>query len=441
MNLSVECQLLIFENVDFFSLMSLVETNKHFRILAMDIFRRKFAKKTFKYITSFGGVTEIDRSEPEAANIFFTRSFGIYSTPQEIITLESFEMFAKVLKIFGHLISSLKIKMSQYDPNRENVKRLVKFHCIHTLNRLYIDSDDEQFFDAFTKPFANVELLSLAGRFNRLDNAAFANLNELFPAVRSLHFGDIQVTNVSSIACAFQNLTELQVFIEDHEDLERIPEMDFRNLIKKNPKIRIMRIDHGDIDFLKFVSDELKHLERLTLLYYNEYYPNGITNVHFENVKRFTIYSQSPKLISFGNLVEFETDSDPQFFPKWSEYVSTNKHLRKLLWTGLYMNRHGFSDLVSTNSNLLEIHVICQADVDYSAIVEMLDKCSNLRKLHLDFVKIETLEGPLSEMKESLRDNLSGKWTIREGQFWTEFFIERKILNGDRLIRDDDWEL
>lgn len=440
MNLSVECQLLIFENVDFFSLVSLFDTNQHFRILAMDIFRRKFAKKTFKYITSFGGVTEIDRSEPEAENIFFTRSFGIYSTAQEIITFESFEMFAKVLEIFGHLISSLKIKMSQYDPNRENVKRLVRFHCIGTLNRLYIDSDDEQFFDAFKKPFAKVELLSLAGRFNRLDNAAFA-LNELFPAIRSLNFGDIQVTNASSIVCAFQNLTELQVFIEDHEDLERIPETDFRNLIKKNRQIRSMRIEYGDINFLKFVSDELKQLENLTLLYYNEYYPNGIANVHFENVKKFTIYSYSPKLISFRNLVEFETDSDPQFFPKWSEFVSTNEHLRKLLWTGLYMNRHGFSDLVSTNSNLHEIHVICQADVDYSAIVEMLNKCSNLRKLHLDYVKIETLEEPLSEMKELLRDNLRGKWTIREGQFWTEFFIERKISNGDRLIPDDDWEL
>lgn len=438
MDLNLDCQMLIMEQVDIFSLISLFETNKHFHALAIDIFQRKFSKKTLKYVTSFGGVTEIDRSTPASLNSIFTRRFGVLSPDDSIITINHFETFLKALKYFGHMISALKFKMSQYDPNRNEMKEIIKDHDWSTLIRLEIDSDDEQLFNYFTKPFANVEHLSLAGHFDRLNNSAFS-LNELFPAIRSLSFGDIEVTNPNSIACEFQHLKDLQLIIDDHEDLERIPEVEFQNLIKKNAQIESMQIDHGDIQFLKFVSDELKNLEILTLLWYNEYYPNGITNVHFENVKKFTIYNYSPNYITFRNLVELETNLDPLYLPKWNEYVRANHNLQKLLWTGLYMRRDEFMNLVSENSNLVEIYVVCQADVDYVAIVDMLNKCNKLEKLHLDFVNFTEFEEPLYHLKEILRENLRGKWIINDGYFWNEFTIKRKIVKANRFPMDESY--
>lgn len=294
-------------------LITQMESNDTF-LMAMSIakFKLKFSKKTFK---------------------FDTPPFPEDPYDKDRIVIQDHEIAKKLLKYFGHLMSSIVVEMLEYKehPPKRNLLEFINLYCSKTLRQFEVHGSvipDEYFFDNFTQPFDQVENLTFFGYFERSNGIKFT-LSEWFPSLRRLIIRATQ-TDMSFVNENFPHLEHFDAVISSYNFSNRMTDTVFRKMIKNNRQIKSLRLQYSNHDLMKFIADELPKLENLKLVYHKEYASDDIKySVKFDRVKRFvmkygTAYSM-PRNVSFNNLIEFVTDAMPKNSSSWLDFFYTKQ--------------------------------------------------------------------------------------------------------------------
>lgn len=99
---------------------------------------------------------------------------------EDYIYIDNFNKAQQVFKYFGQYISKLSIA---YGKNQENsLRRLfpLVLRYSNALTEFTINTRDETILDGITRPFYNVENVSISGNYKKLGSNTL-NLKEIFP--------------------------------------------------------------------------------------------------------------------------------------------------------------------------------------------------------------------------------------------------------------------
>lgn len=410
MDLDEDCQYLVFDKLRVTDLNALARTNKYYESFAMDIVRRRFAKKMVIFDLLWVHSTSND-----------------YTETNEYIEIEHAEAAIKMLIQFGRFIKNLKIQhvstVSHLDREpTKKVYRLIQEHCSESLTQFHFKHNEFNYFDYVTKPFKNVQNVTLNGNMNHLGNNQL-NLQQIFPAMRYLHVNLLRIKNMSTLTLEFPHLEHLNVAICTVNFNEYVREPTIVELIRKNPQIRSIVLGNLYLNLLEVVSETLVNLEQLTLYSYFE--PVAGVEYHFEQVKSFKFsnnWGQSmPSNITFGeHLEEFEVNARLHDH-KYIDFIENNRNLKKICIHK--PDNDDIQRLAAAELNVTEISISFDNDVEGENLVQLVKNCKQLNQLHL---KMTSANQKIEEIFSMLRKEFENRFIsnmYKNEIFLTNIFI------------------
>lgn len=391
--------MLIIDQLDVPSLISLAETNQHFLILATDVVARKYSKTVIQIISPF----------------YYNIEDHVH-VKDDIITIQHFETAIKFIKHFGHLITNIQIMYhSIFRKSAAKLNRIINDCCSKTLIQIDVHSVQDDFFQDMTKPFEKVKTLSISGHFKDFGSDKLS-FGDLFPSIRNLSLKDVQVSDTSIIDREFVHLEHLSMDIFKYDDNRRFTESDVRKIITNNSQIKGLVLAHCTRSVLRLVNELLPNLESLGLIYYTEYSFESHLEIVFQRLNSFTIEKSShslPKDVSFNRLKRFHTDCCPQECNRWIKLVQKSEKLKKLhVNNGLISDAHLLT-LASGNLYLNEISFVCNGDVDDETIIRFVESNDNAIKIDIS----KNMPGLLTTLANIIRKNFANNWTINESEY------------------------
>lgn len=372
MDLNLDCQLLILDELDWMSLISMAETNEHFMNIIKDIFRCRFEKKSLILSTPHSDSKIEDHQITETS---------------DSISIQNHQLILKILKNFGSVIPSLRIFHNTTNENSALVYRSINLHCFKTLKQIEILVIQNEFFDEFTKPFKDVQSVRLDGNFKKLSSSKLS-LSEMFPVMSHLSLGRIQVDDTDWIV-VFPNLVHLKAQIYSIKDInsEYWVEGPTTNVIKTNRHVRSLHLLDVNPKLLKFIADEMPNVENLEL--------QGFEHDLYDCFRKYDIYFKSviklkfeisfrklPRNFSFENLEDLEIVDPDTHDPEWIDFVERNKNLKRVFVSNYRLNGTEFPRFASMK--LTDLSVWIGEDVDNETIANFISNNTNLQHFRLN---------------------------------------------------------
>lgn len=394
--LGPDARLFVLDSLNLSTILSFPLFDDHYDRIAQEVFRRKYSRKTFKIAdVVLIGFEEI----PDVNNVIYLKQFG------EIL---------RVLKIFGHLMTKLKLEYSQHPQfGGVNISPIVKYinlYCADSLVELevIISSDYVEFFDKMTKPFKNVKKLTISGQFNRLTGSTHT-FTEMFPSVRSLSLYYVQVFDKNGLDMKFPHLIHLSVQVAQ-SDKTRFEDSDVEKLLRTNPYIRSLKLDRCDPNLLKIVNEVLHNLETLQLTsfigfrVFNENKPIVFKNVKYLLVDGDSSYIQDN--VEFTNLTEFHLIGFAATNAHVVDFLAQNPHLKSVSVKKSHISETELKKLIEMNLNLDEITLLLSCDMNDETVLNFVRKYENMKKITF------TSQYSLKTIAEATRKEFRNKWAV-----------------------------
>lgn len=390
--LQPEIQLLVLANLDMDRILALPSFGVRYHQFAEDVFKRKYSQKSFEIADPL----LMDMNEIREVN--------------DIVYVKQFGEILRVLKKFGHLITKLSIEYNQFPTlggvNMAPIIKYINKYCADSLIEfsVTVTSDYMEFFDKMAKPFQNVEILSISGRFNKLASANH-DFAELFPSVTSLSLNYVQVFQQNSLDLNFQHLKQLNISF-GQIDNSSFSQHHAEQLIRRNPPIHSMKLVRSDSNLLNVANEALPELESLELV--------GLVikenkRIVFENVKLFTVVGDLgiiPETIAFKSLTEFHWIGLPVCNDKWMDLVEQNPHLMRLSVKTSVINDPQLKKLSEMQLNLVDISLLLHSDVQDDTIVEFVRKNKHMKRIQFAH------KYSLKSTADAIQNEFGNEWTI-----------------------------
>lgn len=379
--MALDCQLLILEELSIDALLNVAKTNKHFESMASEVFRRKFGQKTFVFLPNW--------------DILGDAEFGIEKTR---ILITNSELAENILKIFGYLIEKISVVFEKSDMNNKvkHIARNINKYCSESL--VHIEMTDACTMDVWAqKPFRNVKNVTFKNTLNMPENI---DLVEIFPKMHRLELHDIQSTNEGLFDRKFEHLEHisLKFFLETFLAMENI-----KQLIIKNPQVRIVSLEHASASFIHFLSENLPNLEVLEI--FSEIHDlDDSQEIVFQNVKILSMEyyaSKAPTGIFFHGVEEFRLEIQSELTESWIQFIKQHQNLEKLYLSEPVLDAQ-IMELADGLPHLIDVSIKCGSDVNPETIIHFIKKNTQIKKLQLD-TKEETLRKILISTFEEAR--------------------------------------
>lgn len=423
MYLNIECNLLILEELDLTSLISLAETNRHFLNLAADVLRRRLKDKIIVFSISNSGhrITEHATEEDDAVKVHdidtmlkLLKYFGSSISKMEILNDE--DSFISQMGIFN---DEAKV---QSEVQMKSVYKFVNLYCSKTLVQLHMANAPKGFFDEFLQPFTMLQNVSFSGYLDRLSNER-SSLSEIFPKMRRLILNSYHIDDSSWVDQLFPHMVHLSLMVYNiqGDSPTRMTTPKIERLLANNLQIRSLALEDASLDMLKIVANKLPNLEKLELKMFDVFDLDDEDEIHFEHLKFFKTRLSShslPIIIDLNHIEEFETDAFPDSCQRWMEFVETNKHLKKLKVDHYYIRNSDVLRLAQANSNIVDMSLWCGVGVKSESIVKLIENNKQMKTLHLKLKSKETLNSTV----DTLRTQLGDSWVVKVylGQIWIQ---------------------
>lgn len=389
-DLNADCQLLILESLSILELISIAKTNKHFQLLVGDVVRRKCVKKS----VTITGLYPSNRTESQQQHKIETN---------DDIRIKDFDVAVNTLQLFGPFIRSLKIKQ-YFTPNDhfERIYELITLHCSESLTEIHIDTELNDVIEKLTTPFKMVASVTLNGEFKRLSNAAL-NFTEIFPEMRCLVLKIVSVADMEWMDQTIRHLEHVDLNVWTYslapgkfsEDLTE-------RLFQSNKQIKSLTLRSISPRMLQFVAETLPNLGTLELVGYQESrFDDDGNSCHFEHLKRFSMIRGSysvPRRITFGRLVEFETDASPEKCKRWITLIENETNLKRITITE-YLEAEDFERLANIRSKMEAISVFLY-DVEYENIGKFIENNQHLREIKLQTLRKRSMLPIVNHLEE-----------------------------------------
>lgn len=340
---------------------------------------------------------------------FLAAKFHVIES-NDTIQIEDQNVIDKVLRKFGSHVLKLAISFTTV-PKKDvlEVIELANVHC-DALIDLQLSTIRPDWMNVIRRPFYNVENVTFNGKIKELSTETM-NLSEIFPKLRSLNLGNVQVENRSSVILPYPNLDHLfvafkysGVFHDEH----------IESLIKLNPQIRSLTLQLVSTKFIDFVSKNLEGLKNLELLWVPHEVTEYNQSIHFKSVERFhfrTTNCRFVPLVTFDQLKTLSIDWGLDSLPDTIiDFIIANDNLTKLSIIEGNMNNMQLLMLIGQVPHLKAASFTILPNVMIESIFAFLKNRPNLHMLELSYPrrKTKTLE------IESLRKLITNEWTIME---------------------------
>lgn len=422
MQLNIECNLLILEELDLTSLISLAETNKHFLNLAADVLRRRLKDKiiVFSISNSDHRITQHVTEEDDAVKVYdidtmlkLLKYFGSSISKMEILNDE--DSFISKMRILNDKANQSEVQMIL-------VYKFVNLYCSKTLVQLHIANAPNGFFNEFLRPFTMLQNVSFSGYLDRLSNER-SSLSEIFPEMRRLILNSYHIDDSSWVDQLFPHMVHLSLMVYNiqGDSPTRMTSPKIERLLANNLQIRSLALEDASLDMLRIVANKLPNLEKLELKMFDVFDLDDEDKIHFEQLKFFKTRLSShsiPIIIDLNHIEEFETDAFPDSCQRWIEFVETNKHLKKLKVDHYYIRNSVVLRLAQANSNIVDMSLWCGVGVKSESIVKLIENNKQMRTLHLKLKSTETLNSTVDTLRTQLGDNWEVK--VHLGQIWIQ---------------------
>lgn len=389
-DLNYDCLLLVLEQLDFMSLVSLAETNIRYNSIVSEIVKPIFRNRMVNIATSQTG-----------------RPIDI-TIENDFIRIENFTFAERVVKNLGHVIHGLKLNGAypQYHNATRSIYQLVNLHCAQTLNEIWFGLDSNDFMDELTNTFESVESVHL---WDTLKTKR--NLSAIFPAIRNLYIVLYEASHAHLINVNYAYLENLNIYMYKNDIGGPLIDGLVSELIKLNPHVRSLRLERVSTELIKIAADSMPQLEQLELIHMESNYKNGTIN--FGNVKIFTAngtyINTLFRNVKFGNVEELNVNSLAESMFRADGFFESNKNLKKLRLMHnkiVYLNNHAFRLFRDTKTALQDIFIRPAAITATDTLVELINLLYSNNE-QLETLRIEFLPGHLREtILGTLRDGI-----------------------------------
>lgn len=292
--MNLDCQLEFLEQLRLVELMDMAKTSTYYEGLVANVFKRKYAKKTFMISDSF------------------EESMMMPPFDREIVQI-NINMAANILSTFGHMMEKVLINYNPFNETQSRkINEYVSNYCSESLIELYFYGCTENPLIGMPKQFQKVKAVSFVpfgGKMVPIGNETH-NINDFFPELQRLHLVVEYWENADFINLAYPYLKELKLgLMVNSIDVAVIEE-----LLTKNSQIQSLELKSTSLLLLKKVNDIVPNLEKLSydvdIFGQNEEF-NYEGEIRFKNVKRLSIsFSEIPLNVVFDQLEEVEFDNN-----------------------------------------------------------------------------------------------------------------------------------
>lgn len=403
--LNEDCIIFILEKLDFEDLLSMAQVNENLRVLANDVFRRKFAKKKiviYNYFLDEEPEEELGIIAKALTRLRFKFIEKRNANPATIINNESIEIMENVynslnvLKCFGNRIQKLKLVFGEAESDEsQKILRFVNKYCSESLIDFELDVSEGNAFKCFKKPFKTIEHLSLRDFIPNIEES-IPQMNHTFPVLHSLSLTPLRLMG-NYIKCYFSHLEHLCL------DVPYCTTID--DLLQINPHVKSVELAQATPQFMQNVNTKLPNLENLAI------WDIELSQemIQFENVKKFIAKNtlNSPRNIHFPKLQELQINFGDYCVEEWINFLKSHNNLSYLQLKYWKMDDKQFERLTKELPNLVEVSVVRFNGqfIGIYSILKFVEKHEKLMKLNLDACERNDYE--------VIREKFEFKWEIR----------------------------
>lgn len=288
-----------------------------------------------------------------------------------------FNKLLLTLKMFGHLITKLKINYNYFHGKQsEMVNEHLSKYVADSLLEIELKECNDADLKGLTGSFKNIETVRL--RHGRL-NSNSTNLSEIFNSVRSLDVRQMFALSPATIEHHYPQLHEMKM-----EFMLPVDSPHLERRLQLNTQLRSLYIFGCNWQALRMISDILPDLERFEFTFDDKMEVQG-GDIHFENMKVFQmkLIQDLPESmhripIVFGSLEEItsmEMSTD-----QWFDVIIRNKNLKKI--TAGRFNDQQLHRIAEDLSNLEEFYTEydIESSGDIDAVVRFIKSGKQLKR-------------------------------------------------------------
>lgn len=368
----------IFEWLNFESSINLAESDGRFQQLFIDhVIQPKF--KLHERVINIQKVP------------FHRRTNDIIEISNDRITINRAENVYRILRSFGNLITKIEFDAIAISFNRTEVAQIAQYinaFCSASLQSLLIKPRNGDLFVDWSKPFENVENLTLFGAF------VFGNIpfEQLFPRIRVFnvklyHLSYDNSRDLSFLERRLPNLTHLTVDI----GLTNTKNPSIKEFLRLNPQIRYFATKNFvNVQFLQFMSETLPYLEELKLGSHDrDFLSENSQLIHFDGVKRFSlgVYRDRPPItfpLIFQHLESLHLTTHELFEP-FIEAMSQCNDLKQLEIDVAQPDFMQLKRILESLPHLNEVRVPLEKNVDGNGISGIFAEPTQLKTIAVKF--------------------------------------------------------
>lgn len=390
-DLNTDCKLLILDELNLSGLISIADINQEFHLLAVGIYRRKFARKAIYIGKPTEYLSNLQWSIKELDNA---------------IEINSQHTSIKLLEYFGHLISKLSIYHDdRTSSNTEMIVALASRNCIK-LTTFEVDINYIcTLFDHVEKPFANVENVTIKCGICNLASKTLT-LNEIFPSMRHMSLNVIRLRDPKSIELNYQNLTQLSI---SYIFYQQNYVLNVEKMLRLNPQISSLKLFDSMFKFLKFASENLPNLAHLDIGHIQRSVGDG--DIHFGNVLSLTLRSgigNFAQVATFDRLHEITIDY-ARHLPEWTDLMKGHSTVQKLIVLDGNLSDTDILLLEENLPNLVEASFALPPATTEQLVLHILRGFPKLKRFELTFYGNQKLT---NESVNAITNQIENEWNI-----------------------------
>lgn len=301
-----------------------------------------------------------------------------------------FDVLLKVLELFGHLITKLKVDYKSMNPYQcESINEHLNKYCHGSLTAIEFMNSGDDAMSELRGPFTQATYILIdAGNYGKEENEV--RYDQMFPAVRHFNQTGLLPRFPKRLEYNFPHLKTLTM------EGELAESKFWPNLMKRlnlNPQLRQVTFILANWFLLKILTEKRPEIESVVFQRFNNLplYDEDEEDIRLENIKVFKflvddIGSRSNRIpLIFGNLEEIVCNKPVD---KWFEIIIQNKNLKKVT-TG-EVNDEQLNQIVEQLPNLEEFVTDHKISNFTDKIVDFIQKGNNLKRVQFTQVEFDT---------------------------------------------------
>lgn len=409
LNISIDCQLLIIEKLDFCNLLELSQVNNHFSSIASDIFYRRYGSKLCSISYGYG------KTEDNSVEV-----------TESQFTIKNHKMAISYIEKFGYLIENIQIDYTfiGYDEQNE-LQNVINKHCAF-LNSMELIGCNEYVFRTFQQPLSSVTSLTITRKLTAYKSPL--KLNETFPNLQSLYLDDVRISH-----------TDPRVLDIKFTKLKHVSTTSLRGpflnlaiiyLMNQNSQIRsFTTIDCFSFEYLRVINKHLPNLEVLNIVWDKVQNDFIGEKIHFSHVKSLSMRKLSfdvSEIMSFEQLKQLDIQC---LNHNCVNFVVKNRNLTKLSIDQTDLDDEKMMETIDALTNLEELSIKSSLQLQPETIINLVNLCCNrqLKVLHLDQSVEEEVFQKIQFSLEDTMQQFDGEWNVSQNQ--SGIFIQKFLIS------------